>query len=113
MGTAHRTPKKFEPVGPFEPPLPDDAMKAEGGSAEPMAVARDKGHVDESFHPTTQDRDQMARDVQQRWRDPNLDKEGLRQDRGGREEDRRVQHEAPGYKRAGQGNVELDEEAQE
>ena len=64
--------RKFEPVGPAEPPRPDEATKAEGTAQEPMAVARDKGHVDESFSPTTQERDQMAPDVARRWRDPNL-----------------------------------------
>jgi hypothetical protein len=73
MGTSHETSKKFEPTSPFAPPKPDEATIAENTDAEPMAVANDKLHKDESFHPTTQDGDQMDAEVASSWRDRNMD----------------------------------------
>lgn len=62
-------PKRFAPNGPYSPPRPDEADQK---GAEPMAVARDKTTPHDAFMPTTQSRDQLARDVAHKWRDPNL-----------------------------------------
>lgn len=111
MGAAHTTKKKFEPVGPFDPPLPDEAMKAEGTPQEPMAVSGDKVAKEESFKATTQQRDQMARGVAEKFADPNLKHGKGAQDASSREEDRRQQRDPPGYRKSEQtGYVEMDTE---
>lgn len=108
MGAARTTKKKMEPVGPFDPPLPDEAMEAEDTAREPMAVAGDKATEEESFRPTTQGRDQMARDVARRWRDPNLPNAAT-EETATREEDKQQERHPPGYRRSDQtGYVEMD-----
>src|SRR5579884_3867659 len=102
MGAAHTTKKKLEPVGPFDPPLPDEAMKAEDTPEEPMAVAGDKRAEEESFKPTTQDRDQMAPDVARKWQDPNLGRAAPGKEAPTREEDKREERHPPGYRPSGE-----------
>ena len=69
MGTDDKTRKKFEPVGPFAPPLPSEADQ---GGPMPMAVAGDEDAQQEAFKPTTARKDQMSAEVARKYRDPNL-----------------------------------------
>jgi hypothetical protein len=56
---------RFEPMGPYAPPLPTEAERTEG---EPMAVANDKqtSHG-KAFLPTTQSKDAYDPEVAQKW----------------------------------------------
>lgn len=94
--------KRIEPVGPFAPPTPSEADQREGL---PMAAARDEDARMISFLPTTQSADQMAPDVAERYRDPQLTKPprgaGAPTPHGRRVEDRHDENRAaespPGY----------------
>lgn len=111
MGAAHTTKKEFEPQGPFQPPKPDEAMKGEDTAQEPLAVANDKAGSPESFKGTTQGKDQMARDVAQKFADPNLKHNVGGDDSPSRDEDRRRQATPSGFKDSKQtGYVEMDTE---
>ena len=101
--------EKFEPVGPYAPPLPTEAARQE---KKPMAVAADEGEKGKSFLPTTQRQDQMSHEVADKWRDPNLPKpEGRRETSGGKEGDAEAEQNPPGHKRSGEtGFVEMDTE---
>lgn len=64
MGQAP-TRKRFDPMGPYSPPLPTEAERTQG---EPMAVANDKATVhSEAFVPTTRSTDAYDPDVARRW----------------------------------------------
>lgn len=71
MGADSRTKKKFEPVGPFAPPLPSEADQS---GPMPMAVAGDEDAQQDAFKPTTARKDQMSAEVARKYRDPNVQK---------------------------------------
>lgn len=108
MGAAHTTKKKFEPVGPFDPPLPTEAARQE---KKPMAVAGDEDAKAKAELPTTQFQDQMDPEVAEKWQDPNLKDGGRHERTGGKEGDAEAERNPPGFEKSRQeGYVEMDTE---
>ncbi len=51
-----RKKRRFEPVGPYAPPTPDEA-DGDAADAVPMAVAQDKATWHDAFMPTSSSKD--------------------------------------------------------